>query len=411
MVWEKIMQKYNLLIALAALSVAGPAAAASDSTAQQNLADQASFQAAIRSRNEGALIEASTELEQSETFARSRSDYGLELRPSVSDDDVGLALRINLPDQWNHKRMKEQLILAARSEQLRVASLEWEDIVSVYRDFCTYRMLQKQIAMTAAELRFIEPYLKKADQSVERNQLTVSERARLYSTYLALANDHNEQINEFLDIQRRIRALTGPEADLEKYSAMTVIKMPAQLEIETLLQQALKQRADYRQFNTHLRAMQLAEEAARGEEGFRLKFLQPAYRVNYDDGTDGWEVSASFTLPWGTRNPDIAVYQNQQALDLAAQAQQRKTIEDQLRVTLDMANAYYAQAADQKRRITPVLQLLSKDLELLEGGPLEQIRDLISIRERMLDAALQSAESDCRAETLAIDLAETLGGW
>ncbi len=399
------MKKRHLFIALSSLSVAG-AASASDAPDPEG-----AFRETIRSRSDAALVEESTALQQSEMRAQTRSDYELELRPSVSDDDLGLALRVYLPDRWSRKRLKEQLVLAATAEQLRVAALEWQDIISVYSDFCTYRMLSKQIALTAEELQFIEPYLQMADQSVERNQLSVSDRARLYGTYLALANDHNERIHEFLDIQRRIRALAGPDADLETFSARAVIEMPSQLEVRSLLKQALEQRADYRQLNTRLRSMQLAEEAARSEDGFRLKYLQPAYRVNYDDGTDGWELSASVVLPWGSRNPDIAVYQNQQALYLAAQAQQRDIIEDQLRVTLDMANAYYAQAAKQKLRIAPVVDRLKKDLEALGDVPLEQIRDLISIRERMLDAALQAAESDCRAETLAVDLAETLGGW
>jgi len=47
----------------------------------------------------------------------------------------------------------------------------------------------------------------------------------------------------------------------------------------------------------------------------------------------------------------------------------------------------------------------------MSGVLLEQIRDVLSIRERMLDAGLQSAESQCRTEILAVDLAEEIGGW
>ena len=89
----------------------------------------------------------------------------------------------------------------------------------------------------------------------------------------------------------------------------------------------------------------------------------------------------------------------------------RTWIEDRLRVTYDMADAYYTQLAAQKKRTAPLLKTLNEDLSILAHAPLDQIRDLISIRERMLDAALQSVESECLAETIAVDLAQELGGW
>jgi hypothetical protein len=375
------------------------------------LMERAELRETIRARSGGTLLEESTALEQARARARSRSDYGLELRPSVSDDDVGLALRIYLPDQWSKQRLREQLALATQSEQLRVAALEWQDIVSVYRDFCAYRMLQKKRSLVENELKFIAPYLARADQGVELSQLTVGDRARLYSTYLALLNDRNQLDNALLDFRQRLKMVLGPDANLENLSARTVITMPSQLEIETLLRSALEKRADYRLLDAEVRTMHLAEEAARAEDGFRLKYIQPAYNVGYDDGDSGWELSASLVLPWGTRNPDIAVYQFQQALSLAAQAEQRKIIKDRLHVLLDMADAHYTQVAAQNRQIRPVLKQLSADLDLLDDLPLEQVRNVLSIRGRMLDASLQSAESTCRTETLAVDLAEELGGW
>lgn len=405
------MSKRFLFTGITMLCLLSLDARATSDDELSSLMEQAEFRETIRSQNEGALSSESTQLEQSKTFARSRADYGLELRPSVSDDDAGLALRIYLPDRWSKKRMHEQLTLAARSEQLRIAALEWTDVVGIYRDFCTYRMIRRQLELINSEMRFIEPYLEMADQRIALNQMTISDRARLYSTYLALVNDYGERMNDYLDTQRRIRMIVGPDADLENFAELAVIEMPTQLEIRSLLRTALEQRADYRQLGVDMQAMKLAEEAARTEDGFRLKYLQPAYRVDYEDGTDGWELSASIILPWGTRNPDIAVYQHQQMLYAAAQSQQRRLIEDQLRVTLDMAHAYYSQVAEQKQRTAPLLKTLREDLDILVNAPLDQVRDLISIRERMLDAALQSAESECLAETIAVDLAAALGGW
>ena len=251
----------------------------------------------------------------------------------------------------------------------------------------------------------------RAQQEFEHELLAIGDRARLYSSYLALLNDRNELENSLFDARRRLKMVLGPNASLESLSSLVVIAMPSQLEIESLLRSALEKRADYRLLAAEVRAMQLAEEAARTEDGFRLKYIQPAYNVGYDGGDTGWELSASLVLPWGTRNPDIAVYQSQQVLSMAAQAEQRKIIEDRLRVLLDTAEAHYTQISEQNRRIQPVISRLNADIETLVAFPLEQIRDVLSIRERILDASLQSAESKCRAETLAVDLAEELGGW
>ncbi len=399
----------HLQIALSVLLCIGSATASDQDL--DALMERAELRETIRIRSGGTLLEESTALEQARTQARSRSDYGLELRPGISDDDVRLALRVYLPDHWSKKRLREQLVLAAQSEQLRVAALEWQDIVSVYRDFCSYRMLRKQLGLLENELKFIEPYLAQADQSVERSQLAVGDRARLYSTFLALLNDRNELENSLLDSRRRLKMVLGPYAELENLSALAVITMPSQLEIESLLRSALEKRADYRLLGAEVRTMQLAEEAARSEDGFRLKYIQPAYNVDYNNGISSWELSASLILPWGTRNPDIGVYQTQQALSLAAQSEQRKMIEDRLRVLLETAKGHYALATEQNRRIRPVIEQLNADLEQMAGILLEQMRDVLSIRERMLDATLQSAESECRTEILAVDLAEELGGW
>ncbi len=374
------------------------------------LLEQVAFRDTIRTRSEAALVDESTALEQARTHARAPSDYGLELRPSISDNDAGLALRIYLPDRWSKKRLREQLTVAARSEQLRVATMEWEDIVSVYRNFCTYRMLNQQLALIEKELRYVEPYLERADRSVELNQLPVSERARLYSSYLALLNDRNELAASLLEVRQQLMLLLGPDTDIDKLSSTAVVSMPSQMEIESLLRIALEKRSDYQRLGSDIRAMQLAEEAARTEDGFHLKYIQPAYRVDYDDGSNGWELSASFILPWGSRNPDIAVYRQQQILSRAAQTQQRHLIEGRLRVLLAISESYYKQVAMQNQRLKPVLNRLNEDLTVLADVPLEQIRDTLSIRKRILDTSLLSVESKYRAEILAIDLTEELGG-
>ncbi len=181
------------------------------------------------------------------------------------------------------------------------------------------------------------------------------------------------------------------------------------MEIETLLQQALDHRADYRQFDVDTRSLGAAEAVARSEDGFRFKYIQPFYNLDYEGGQNTWGLSAAFILPWGTRNPDIAVYRRQHALSVATMDLQRTRIEERLRVLLKTAGEFLARSDQRNRTRNPLLEQLGKDLAQMDTGRLEQLRDVLAIRERILDAALQATESTCKKECIAVDLAEELG--
>jgi len=398
-----MMQRETLLFFL--LAVYG-AAADQDLDAIMRKAD---LYGTIRARSESILLDELTALEQAEVQANSRSEYGLELRPRVTDSNVGLALRIYLPDRWSKDKLREQLVLVAESEQLRVAALEWQELMDVYRDFCTYRMLRKQLTLYDQEIQTLDPHLEEADHHVELHQLAVPDRAELYSHYLDLVNDREQVKSELLEMRQQLRLTLGHAADLERFSTIAVVEMPPRMEIGTLLRQALDHRPDYRQFDVDARSLGAAEAVARSEDGFRFKYIQPGYDVDYAGGENSWWLSAAFVLPWGTRNPDIAVYQRQYALSVAAMDLQRAMIEERLRVLLKTAAEYYNQADQRRRTLKPLLKQLSKDLEQMDTGRLEQLRDLLLIRERILDVALQTSEAICQKERIAVDLAEELG--
>ncbi|MBN2704550.1 MAG: hypothetical protein JXR23_10100 [Pontiellaceae bacterium] len=366
---------------------------------------------AIEQKGERTLLESSTALGRAGVEAENRSDFSLELRPSISDDDAGLALRINLPSEWNNKRLQTQLALASTAEQLRIAQLEWEEIISAYREFCTYRMLGKKSALLEQELDFIKPYLELADERVERRQLAVSDRTRLYSDYLALLNNLGQVQNERLEVEKELKMLLGPDAELETLAEHALIPMPAESELDALVRTATRQRLDYQQINVEMDQLKLAEEAARKEEGFQLKYIQPSYSVDYDNGQDAWELSAALVLPWGRSNPDIALYRRQQAFSFANQSLQRQILQDRLKVMLDTAKEYHMLSSELTERTTPVLERLNADLRQMENIPLDQVRNLLSIRKQILDASLQVIEKDGRLESLAVDFAEELGGW
>lgn len=363
----------------------------------------------IKERTESALLEQSIAVEQARASAQSRSEYGIELRPRLTEDDVGVALRIYLPSRWDKSKLREQLVLVAEEEQLRVATLEWQELMGVYRAFCEYRMLNQQLDLYKKELKMLEPYLEQADEQVKLSQFAVVERSKLYSLYLDLVNDHEKIKTELLENQEGLFFLVGPNADLAKMAQTAHIEMPPQAEFEPLFQQALENRSDFRIHDVHARSTSAAAAMARSEDGFRLKYIQPDFRADHSNNDTTVGISASFILPWGTRNPDIAVYQHQQALSLSVMDLQRRLIADRLRVLLKTADAYYAQAADRATKLEPLLHTLNQDLKTIQTGRLEEVRDILLIRERMLDVSLQTTRTVFKKERIAVDLAQEIG--
>lgn len=367
------------------------------------------LKAQVQSRSERVILDETTEAEQARAKAKTRSEFGMELRPKITNNDAGIALRIYLPDRWNKDQLREQLILVAEAEQLRVSALEWQELLDVYRGFCDYRMYNKQLDIFNQELIWLEPYLEKANEGVELNQLAITDRARLFSLYLDLVNSHEKVKNALLETEQDLRMLLGAEADLAKMSKTAVVGMPKETEFKALMQHALSNRSDYRQFELQHRSLKAAEEVALSEDGFRLKYIQPFYEVDYNDGESTVGLSASFILPWGTRNPDIAVYQQEQQLTHSSMNLQRSIIEHRLRVLMKSAESYYAQAGDRSDRIKPLLLQLSQDLETMNTGRLEDLRDLMLVRERILDVSLQTTRSICNKDQIAVQLARELG--
>lgn len=362
----------------------------------------------VQSRSERVVLDETTAAEQARAQAQRRSDYGLELRPGITDSDVGVALRIYLPDRWNKSKLREQLMLVAATEQLRVAALEWQELMQVYRKFCEYRMFQQQLDVFEKELQFLEPHLKQANLDVESNQLAVTDRAKLYSLYLDLVNDQEKVQADQLDVIQELHLLLGADADLNQMALRARVEMPPKTELNALLKRALKNRSDYRQFDAQARSLAAAEAVAESEAGFRLKYIQPSYQVDYNNGKSTAGISASFILPWGTRNPDITVYQQQRALTYSTMELQRIVIEHRLRVLIKSAENYYEQAGQRAETIKPLLTRLYSDLQAMDTGRLEDLRDQLLIRERILDVSLQTTRTICRKEQIAVDLAEEL---
>lgn len=109
-----------------------------------SLMEQPSFRETVRNQNEAGLKAELAELEKAEIRSDYDSGYSFELRPSIKRDEAGVALRFNLAERLDQARLEQQLNLAAMSEQYMLDVLEWEEVVSVYREFCSYRKFRDQ---------------------------------------------------------------------------------------------------------------------------------------------------------------------------------------------------------------------------------------------------------------------------
>ncbi len=366
--------------------------------------------ASLQALSERALLDESTAAEQAAAAARSDAGAGLELRPGFSEDEGSLAVRFYLPSRWSKTKLREQLSLVAQSEALRVDALEWQDLLSVYRDFCTYRMLDRQRELLSDEIRVFSSHLEQVDLAVQRHQFSVTDRAKLYGQALDLLNSRDKVEAGLLDVQRSLHQSLGSAADLDAFAETARIAPPSRLEFDELIRQALASRADYRRLDVEARSLDSAIAMARSENGFRFKHIQSEYKADQTgDGEGSWNVSAAFTLPWGNRNPDLAVYRKQQALALSAMALQRRVIEQRLLSLLQASEAFDEQIARRNRLVQPLVDQLAADLKQMEDGPLEQLRDRMMIRGQILDTVLQTARMECGRDRIAVDLAEELG--
>lgn len=202
----------------------------------------------------------------------------------------------------------------------------------------------------------------------------------------------------------------GDRADLDAFSKTATLALPERLELAELVQRARANRADYRQLETEALALGAAEAVARSEDGFRFKYIQPEYSMGYSgDNADSWGISASFVLPWGTRNPDIALYREQKALTVSAMDQRNAEMEERLLVLLNTSLALNEGIERRNRLIQPLVERLEEDLVRMKTLPLEQSRDALLIHKRILETALGTARMEFERERLAIDMAEELG--
>ena len=376
------------------------------------LAVSGEIEEAIRQNRPDSIQDAAIAAEQARIQARTRSaDFGLEFRPSISEDDIGAALRIYLPGRWEKKYLRQQLELATQTEQLRTAQFENDDVLSVYRDLCAYRLQTAKISLIEEELSHIETYLQKINERVENNQFNRGERTRLYSEYLDLLNDLNKLQGEQFDTVKQLQMVLGPQVELSALAPKAIINLPSEYDFDSLFRAAMTQRLDYQRFDLELQSMQLAENSAQEENRFRFKYIQPSYQVDPDKGKDQWSLSTAIVLPWGKPNPDIAFYKKQQTLTEMAQTQKRQMIALRLHTLLNAAKKLQEQDELQKTRLSPILNQLNSDLQQSETLPLEALRGELSVRKSLLNSALQSAEFQHRKEMLAIQIAEELGSF
>ena len=365
----------------------------------------------VRERSSRPLLEKSTAAGQAESRAGNTTPSSTELRPKLTDKTAGLALRFYFPQVGNKKDLAAQLALVAESRRLQVSQEEWGALMHAYRLFASYRMYRQEGILLEKELETLRNALRQADRGVEQNHYPRLERARLSGLYLDLLGQAEKNRRDRNAVQCELRLLLGEQADLDALADKT-IPPEGQLDstAERLLQKALRNRADYRRLQVQSQSLDTAEALARKREGFRLKYIQPEYNVEYSgDHRDLWGLSAAFVLPWGHGNPDIEAYQRQRDLLESETALRQMRIAERIRVLRENAQALADQVGIQTSETAPVLRQLEQDIDAMDSGHLEQIRDIALLRKRILDTRIQQLRAVREKELGLIALAEETG--
>jgi hypothetical protein len=368
----------------------------------------------IQSRSDRPLLQKSTEVLQTEERARNYDGYGAEIRPRITDDVGGVALRVYFPQAWGkEKHLATQVSLLAESRRLLISADEWKDLMQVYRFFSDLRMYNQQIQILENESSLLKKDLARADQGVAQNQYPLLERARLESVLLDELDSLNKLRNRRIVTRRSLRFLLGESVDLDAL-AQTAIPPEQPLEnLDLLVQKALQNRADYRQMQVQARSLETSGILAQSKNGFRLKYIQPEYSREYSGNKeDRWGVSASFVLPWGQNHLDSEAFLQQRDLLQSEISVSRERIAERLHILSRALTEHASDGFRQDREAASMLcKKLAEELSTMDAEHLEQLRDLTTLRKRMMESRLQALQNKCSKEHLLIDFAEELGGF
>ena len=363
----------------------------------------------VRERVDPGVRDAALAARRAEVESQVAARPGFEVRPGVTDSHVGAALRVYVPDFRGRRALRERLALAARSEQLRVAEMEWRQVYAICRDLCDLRGAQRKETLYRKELDALEPVLESAADAVGRNELSLEDRARFGAQYLKLLGEADRQANARIALRARLAARLGPGVDFDALSESVRFEMPSTNAVEELLRLAMAERPDACRLETEALGLEAAANAEARRNGFRLKYLQPSYFVDYTGDDDPkWGLSASFVLPWGQRD-EAGIYRSRQSLALARRDALRNEIRRRIGALLKAAAEFDRQAKEAEAARRPVVEVLKRDAERMGDLPLSERRILLSIRERLLDVDLRAVETDRQRQRFAIDLAEEIG--
>jgi len=368
----------------------------------------------VQSRSDRPLLQKSTEVLQTQERARNYDGYGAEVRPRITDDVGGVALRIYFPQAWGYKEhLASQISLLAESRQLSVSEGEWKTLMQAYRLFSDLRMYNRQIELLEDESNLLKKDLDRAEQAVAKNQYPLMEYARLESVLLGELGSLDKLRSRRICTRRDLRFLLGEHVDLD---ALAQTALPPERSLENpdlLVQKALQNRADFRQMQVRERSLEASGVLAESQNGFRLKYIQPEYSREYSgDKEDRWGVSASFVLPWGQNHLDSEAFQLQRNLLQSEISISRERIAERVHILVRALEAHASAGFRQDREAAAALcEKMEGQLATLDTGHLEQLRDLVTLRKRMMESRLQALQNQGAKERLWIDLAEELGSF
>ena len=337
------------------------------------------------------------------------TDTSIELRPDISEDRVGSALRFITAKHANTPAIQEALLILSEIERLRRKAYLHGEELYCYRLLLRYKTLQEIITLHEYEQNVFEPYLQRAQQAFEKNQLSDIEWAKSKTALLDLKATIRDLLGEKIELKKELGLRLGSDAPLEEWAKSLTLQPLAEQNSSLFLKTALKNRIDFILIQKRKQLASLHEKALMAENQFHLQHIQPEIEHDLNNHSITYGVSASFHLPWSSIQTESMTFQYEMNYYQEVSDQMKNRLATEVQTHL----LYFNEQRDlNKTYDSSVIDNLEKQWETLATQKLlrtDQFRDIFYLRNRILSYKRQYKESVLCMQECQLDLIETCG--
>ena len=91
----------------------------------ESLIKKGEIKAKVQEYSERVILDETVAADQARTKAQSRGEFGMELRPRISNNEVGAALRMYMPDGWSSRTATAAPIQTNHGQLLKNCRIIW----------------------------------------------------------------------------------------------------------------------------------------------------------------------------------------------------------------------------------------------------------------------------------------------